>query len=114
MQDIIPHSKVARGSLRPPARPDFRPARRAVDGILYTRRTTTLTTPTGVTETIVDETITSVPTFEPAPMTRPIEHLSPEGKIEVLQRALARAQIELKAEKRSRKGLRHLTLTKGF
>ena len=77
---------------------------RPVEGI-YTRQTHITPTTVDITETIV---------IEPAPMTRPIEHLSSEQKVEVLQWALARAQVELKAERRSRRGLRRLTLSKTF
>jgi hypothetical protein len=44
--------------------------------------------------------------FEPAPMTRPIEALSSEEKVEVLERALLRARQAMKAERR--RGLRRL------
>jgi hypothetical protein len=44
--------------------------------------------------------------FEPAPMTRPIEALSPEEKVEVLERALLRARQAMKAERR--RGLRRI------
>lgn len=110
MQDIIPPRRTTRGSLRPPARPVSRPARRAVDGIFYTRRTTVINDPSGVTETIVDETITSIPQLEPAPMTRPIEHLSREAKDEVLQKALSMAERELKKERRKRRDLKRFSL----
>ncbi|MFZ2126055.1 MAG: hypothetical protein WAV04_00905 [Candidatus Microsaccharimonas sp.] len=100
-QDIIPHSRVARAQVR--SIPRSVHAARRVMGDIYVRRTRVTDEYVEVTETYI---------AEPAPMTRPIEHLSPEDKVEVLQRALARAQVELKAEHRSRRGLRKLTLTK--
>lgn len=110
MQDIIPPRRVARGSLRPPARPALRPQGRAVEGIFYTRRTTVINSPSGVTETVVDETITSIPALEPAPMTRPIEHLTPDAKSEVLQKALAMAERELKKERRQRRDIKRFSI----
>lgn len=47
--------------------------------------------------------------FEPAPMTRPIESLSAEEKVQVLEQALIRARRGLKAERR--RGLRRRILT---
>lgn len=129
IQDVIPRSRFSQGQPRPIAadhsqyHPRFdvvKPAPaarlvaldhlhyhqpRSIDGVY---RKVTRITPTEVS---VEETTVF---FEPAPMTRPIEHLSAEDKMLVLQRALARAQVELRAERRSRRGLRHLTLEKTF
>lgn len=79
-------------------------ATRRIVGVAHIRQTKVTDTYIEVTETY------SV--VEPAPMTRPVECLSTEEKIEALTRALARAQVELKLERRSRRGLRKLTFIK--
>lgn len=100
-QDIMPRSKVTRGQIR--SAPRSVGAARRVVGDVYIRQTRVTNDYVEVTETLISE---------PAPMTRPIEHLSIEDKVEVLGRALARAQTELKLERRSRRGLRKLTFIK--
>lgn len=66
--------------------------------------------PSGKREVIVEQTIAISVSVEPAPMTRPVEHLSPEAKNEVLQRALLTARRELKKERRKRRDIKRFSL----
>lgn len=85
-QDIIPYSQLRHRRVR-----SERPiARRSVSLVSFPRPSAE---PIQVVE--IDTYV-----WEPAPMTRPIEALSSEEKVRVLEQALVRAQQALKAERR--------------
>lgn len=86
-QDIIPYRQIRQNRHRSAVRPV---ARRPVTVF---RLQQTESAPIKVVE--IDTYI-----FEPAPMTRPIEALSSEEKVMVLERALLRARQSMKAERR--------------
>ncbi len=94
MQDIIPPYQVVRGSLRPVPRTQPLPNRRPSFEIFYRRERR--------------RTITVI--VEPAPMTRPIESLSPAEKLSVMERALARAQAEVARERRRRLDMKRFSI----
>jgi hypothetical protein len=52
-------------------------------------------------------------TWEPAPMTRPIEALTSEEKVAALERALSLARLEWKMERRKHRSLRRRFLIQG-
>ena len=85
-QDIIPYSQVRHQRVRS-QRPIIR---RSVSLVSFPQPNTE---PIQVVE--VDTYV-----WEPAPMTRPIEALTSEEKVLVLEQALIRAQAHLKAERR--------------
>jgi len=85
-QDIIPYSQLRHHRIR-----SQRPiAHRSVSVVAFSHP---VNEPVQIIE--VDTYI-----WEPAPMTRPIEALSSEEKVQVLEQALIRAQVALKAERR--------------
>lgn len=86
MQDVIPYHQLHRRG-RTADRLHTRPA----GTVVYTEQV--FVTPNSVIEV---DTIS----FEPTPMVRPVESLTPEEKIRVLERALSRAHAEARLERR--------------
>lgn len=103
MQDIIPPYRHNRGSLQPQARPGSH-TRRPSARVFYTRQTRVSS---GETEIIEKTTSFSA---QPAPMTRGIEHLTPEAKAKALERALRRAQVSLKTERKKSRDLKRFAV----
>ena len=88
-QDIIPYHQLRQNRTRSSER------------TFYTRPVTIVTLERPAAEPIeIFEVDTYV--FEPTPMTRPIEALSSEEKIQVLEQALQRARQAMKVERRRR------------
>ncbi|MEO6109560.1 MAG: hypothetical protein ABIP50_00930 [Candidatus Saccharimonadales bacterium] len=86
MQDVIPYHQLHRRG-KPADRLHIRP----LGKVVYTEKI--IVTPTQIIEV---DTIT----FEPTPMVRPIESLTPDEKVLVLERALNRARNEARLERR--------------
>lgn len=109
MQDIIPPYKSTRGKIRPPVRPTHSVGvARPEAKVFYARRSQVVNDMVQTTEVIeIDTPVTAV---EPAPMTRGIEHLSPEAKALALERALGNAERELRREKRKHRDLKRFGL----
>lgn len=85
-QDIIPYSQIRRHRIRS----DRPVARRSVSVVSFAK------VPNQPVEIMEVDTYI----WEPAPMTRPIEALTSEEKVQVLERALVRARMAAKAERR--------------
>lgn len=104
MQDIIPQKRNQRGPVTVPLRDSVEPN---VSRTVYTRQTK-MDDVVSHQEVVVTETL--VTDYASTPMVRPIEHLSPESKTLVLQKALMSAQRELRKERRKRRDIKRFSL----
>jgi hypothetical protein len=99
-QDIIPYSQLRRHRVR-----SNRP--------IATRTISVVSVNQPTTAEAVQVVEIDTYTWEPAPMTRPIEALTSEEKVAALERALSLARMEWKIERRKHRSLRRRFLIQG-